>query len=132
MKKRAKLTIAMLLSALMVFGMVGMAFASEKEDATTLSEQGIVIEDASSSETSEDATGAADQILEWGYSRYICTAPEYLNVRTNKSTLLTANIRGHICANAEISAHDEGDGWHKVNFCGNYYYVSSAYLTPVA
>lgn len=129
MMKKSKVTIALLLAGLMLLCTAGMAFASEDEDAAALAEQGIVVEAAEGEEVPEG--GEAEEQLNRLeiYSWYICTAPEWLNIRTSKVTTSTDNIRGMISANAQIKAYVIGDGWAKVNFCGNTYYVASSYLT---
>ncbi len=143
MKKKAKITISLLLSALMLAGTVGMAFGAESADAAvSFAGQEVVVTDVKGVETGEgaaeeasgfevvvDAEDGTGSERSGTYTWYRCTAPEYLNVRTNKSTLDSSNIRGHILANTVVWAWDQGDGWHKLNFCGNAYYVSSAFLS---
>lgn len=154
MKKKVKTTIALLLSALMLAGTVGMPFGAESADAAGFAGQEVFAADAEGAAAAKDASGfemvkdtaasgdasgceaaegaedADGSERDVTYAWYRCTAPEYLNVRTNKSTLDSGNIRGHILANTVVWAWDQGDGWHKVNFCGNAFYVSSAFLSP--
>lgn len=108
--KKSKTTIALLLAALMLLGTAGMAFASE--------------------ESASCGASGTELPLERGYSWYTCTAPEYLNIRAERSTADAGNIRGAVCPNVHIQACDLGDGWAMVNFCGNYCYVSTEYLAP--
>jgi hypothetical protein len=108
--KKSKTTIALLLAALMLLGTAGMAFASE--------------------ESASGGASGTELPLERGYSWYTCTAPEYLNIRAERSTADADNIRGAVCSNVHIQARDLGDGWAMVNFCGNYCYVSTEYLVP--
>ncbi len=108
--KKSKTTIALLLAALMLLGTAGMAFASE--------------------ESASCGASGTELPLERGYSWYTCTAPEYLNIRADRSTADADNIRGAISPNVQIQARDLGDGWAMVNFCGNYCYVSTEYLAP--
>ena len=124
--KKSKVTIALVLAGLMLLGTAGMAFASEDETKATLAEQETVVEAAEEEEVSEDGD-AAQQFLEI-YQRYTCIAPECLNIRTNKTTISTDNIRGTISHGAEVSACKLNDGWAKVNFCGNTCYVAADYL----
>ena len=108
--KKSKTTIALLLAALMLLGTAGMAFASE--------------------ESASCGASGTELPLERGYSWYTCTAPEYLNIRAERSTADADNIRGAVYPNVHIQARDLGDGWAMVNFCGNYCYVSTEYLAP--
>ena len=124
--KKSKVTIALVLVGLMLLGTAGMAFASEDETKTALAVQEIAVEAAEGGEVPE--SGEAVQGIFDQYLPYRCIAPEYLNVRTNKSTVNTSNIVGHILANVEIKACSTDDGWAKVNFCGNICYVSMDYL----
>lgn len=128
--KKSKVTIALVLAGLMLLGTAGMAFASEDENPAALAGQGIVLEAAEGEEVPEGGEAAEELNGLKIYSWYICTAPEWLNVRTSKITTSTDNIRGMISANARIKAYVFNDGWAEVNFCGNTYYVASSYLTP--
>ena len=69
--KKSKTTIALLLAALMLLGTAGMAFASE--------------------ESASCGASGTELPLERGYSWYTCTAPEYLNIRAERSTADAGN-----------------------------------------
>ena len=140
MKKKAKIAISLLLSALMLAGTIGMAFGSESADAAGFAGHEVVAADAEGAKAAEDASGfemiedaedANGSERSEAYAWYCCTAPEYLNVRAGKSTANSGNIRGHILANTVVWASDQGDGWHKLNFCGNAFYVSSTFLSEI-
>ena len=124
--KKSKVTIALVLAGLMLLGTAGMAFASEDKNPEALVGQEVAVEAAEGDEVPE-----GEEIVQGffdGYKDYRCAAPEYLNVRTNKSTVNTSNIVGHILANVYISARSTNDGWAEVNFCGKTCYVSMDYL----
>ena len=82
--KKSKTTIALLLAALMLLG-TGMAFASE--------------------ESASCGASGTELPLERGYSWYTCTAPEYLNIRAERSTADAGNIRGAVCSNERHIAY---------------------------